>query len=86
MFGRHLNPEPGIFFVDERDIGCRAAIRLIAELQRAGIGKAEFKARLITPSDPDDRPQDLWAGFRRMVPEMIERIRLEEGRTDKGFP
>ena len=71
------------FTIDEREIGCRAAIRLFSELQRAGIDEAEFKARLITPSDREDRPEELWGDFRRLVPEMIELIRLEEMRTDE---
>jgi len=71
------------FSIDERDIGCRAAIRLIAELQRAGISDAEFKARLITPSSFEDRPEDLWGDFRRLMPEMVELFQLEERRTDE---
>ena len=71
------------FTIDEREIGCRAAIRLFSELQRAGIDEAEFKARLITPSDREDRPEELWGDFRRLVPEMIELIRLAEMRTDE---
>src|SRR6266850_1185538 len=71
------------FSINERDIGCRAAIRLIGELQRAGIIDAEFKARLIVPSNLEDRPEDLWADFRRLVPEMTELFRLEGRRTDE---
>jgi hypothetical protein len=70
------------FSIDERDIGCRAAIRLIAELERAGISDAEFKARLITPRNLEDRPEDFWADFLRLVPEMIELFRIEGRRTD----
>jgi len=71
------------FSINERDIGCRAAIRLIGELQRAGISDAEFKARLIVPSNLEDRPEDLWGDFRRLVPEMTELFRLEGRRTDE---
>ena len=70
------------FSIGEREIGCRAVIRLFAELQRAGIGEAEFKARLLTPNDLHDRPEDLWGDFRRLMPEMIELFQLEARRTD----
>jgi hypothetical protein len=70
------------FSIGERVIGCGAVIRLFGELRKAGIGDAEFKARLLRPSDGEDRPEDLWGDFRRQVPEMIELIRLEEMRSD----
>ena len=71
------------FSIGERDSGCRAATRLIAELQTAGISDAEFKARLLTPSSEGDRPEDLWGDFRRVMPEMIELLRLEAKRPDE---
>ena len=70
------------FSIGEREIGCRAVIRLFAELQKAGIGDAEFKARLLTPNSLHDRPEELWGDFRRLMPEMIELFQLEARRTD----
>jgi hypothetical protein len=71
------------FSIDERDVGYRATTRLFAELQRAGICDAEFKARLLTPNSLGDRPEDLWADFRRLLPEVIELLRLEGKRPEK---
>jgi hypothetical protein len=70
------------FSIGEQAIGCGAVIRLFGELQRAGIGEAEFKARLLTPNNLHDRPEDLWGDFRRLMPEMIELFQLEGRRTE----
>lgn len=70
------------FSIDERHVGCRAATRLIAELEGAGIGEAEFRARLLTPNHPEERPENLWADFRRVGPEITHLIGLEAKRTN----
>jgi len=71
------------FAIDERRIGCNAAVRRITELQEAGISDAEFKARLLKPKDLKDRPEDLWGDFRRGTPEMIELFHFESRRRDE---
>jgi hypothetical protein len=71
------------FSINERVSGCRAVTGLISELQTAGINDAEFKARLLTPSNEDDRPENLWGDFRRVMPEMIELFRFEVNHSDE---
>jgi hypothetical protein len=66
------------FALDEREIGCRSARRLLRELQDAGTSDAEFKARLLTPKNADDRPELIWIDFRRMLPELIAVIEVAD--------
>lgn len=44
------------FTLGERETGYSSALRLIGELQDAGIGSAEHKARHLLPRDTEDRP------------------------------
>jgi hypothetical protein len=65
------------FTLDERETGDNSALRLIGELQDAGIGSAEHKARHLSPRDTEDRPERPWAEFHRFLPELIELFQLE---------
>jgi hypothetical protein len=71
------------FSIGERRVGCQAATRLIAELQRADLAEAEFKARLLTPETPEDRPEELWSDVRRLLPQIMELLQLEAVRSDE---
>ena len=62
--------------IGEWHVGCQAAIRLIAELERADLAEAEFKARLLTPDNPEDRPEELWGDARRILPEMVKLLKI----------
>jgi hypothetical protein len=71
------------FSIGERHVGCQAAMRLISELQRADLRTVEFKARLLTPENPEDRPEELWGDVRRLLPEMTKLLQLEATRPDE---
>ena len=55
--------------IDEPALGYRTVIRGLQELGRAGIADAEFRARLLKPSNVDDRPELIWRTFRQQLPE-----------------
>lgn len=71
------------FTIGEPDVGLRAATRLCTELLATGLAEAEFKARLLTPSNADDRPEEQWGKARRLLSEMIELLQIEAARTTK---
>jgi hypothetical protein len=51
----------------------------------APLSRIFFQARLLTPKDAEDRPELLWADFRRMLPELIAVIEAERGPAGDGF-
>ncbi len=71
------------FALDEREVGCKSALRLLAELEDAGTSSAEYKARLLKPKDVEDRPEKLWIEFRRVVPDLIELFEIEGARRNE---
>ena len=71
------------FALDDREIGCKSARHLLHELQDAGTSDAEFKSRLLTPKNAEDRPELLWTDFHRTQPDLIAVI--EAGPASDGF-
>ena len=65
------------FSLGEREIGCKSALRLLAELRDTGTTNAEHKARLLAPKDAGDRPEQLWTEFHRVVSDLIELFEIE---------
>ena len=57
------------FSLGEREIGCKSALRLLAELHDTGTTNAEHKARLLAPKDAADRPEQLWTEL-KWIPDL----------------
>jgi hypothetical protein len=68
--------------LNELALGYQIMIRGLEELGQAGIGGAEFRARLIKPSRVDDRPELIWWTFRRQLPELRRLVEIERDRED----
>jgi hypothetical protein len=66
--------------IDEPALGYRTVIRGLEELGGAGIADAEFRARLLRPSDVDDRPEMIWGAFRQQLPELLRLVEVERAR------
>ena len=66
--------------IEEPALGYRTVIRGLEELGRAGISDAEFRARLLKPSDVDDRPELIWGIFRQQLPELLRLVEVERDR------
>ena len=65
------------FALDERETGCRSAQRLLHELKDTGISDAEYRTRLLIPTNFEDRPERQWSEFCRLMPELIDLFELE---------
>ena len=66
--------------IDEPALGYRTVIRGLEELGRVGIADAEFRARLLKPSDVHDRPELIWGTFRQQLPELLRLVEVERDR------
>jgi len=71
------------FALDERGVGRKSALSLLAELDDAGTSSAEYKARLLKPENIEDRPEKLWIEFRRVVPDLIGLFEIEGARRNE---
>lgn len=66
--------------IEEPALGYRTVLRGLEELSRAGIADAEFRARLLNPSDVNDRPELIWGTFRQQLPEVVRLVEIERDR------
>jgi hypothetical protein len=68
--------------LNELTLGYQTMIRGLEELGQAGIGDAEFRARLIRPTHVEDRPELIWSSFRQQLPELRHLVEIERDRQN----
>jgi hypothetical protein len=66
--------------LNELALGYQTMIRGLEELGQVGIADAEFRARLIRPSEVGDRPELIWWTFRQQLPELRHLVEIERDR------
>lgn len=71
--------------IAENGLAFKVGAELLDELQQIGFEEAEFKARLLSPVERQERPETIWREVLLLLPQLKSHLAVTSARTEQDI-